>query len=208
MLVAMSLYRIILILVFNAETTQKGLVLLAGLVQDAGIVSLIGLVALGIGAIPSLHPYRSKRGKTVLLSFFSATAMLLALVYIFDLIFLKSLDTRLSSDVFVLFTDGKENTRAILNRNIKILPILLLVAFVGSMWWLLLNWLFDVLGMMDRVRRKSVRFQWQSITISIYTIFVITSIFSPRNVTKKNLRMEKIGTRALIWNPVQTITKH
>jgi hypothetical protein len=62
--------------------------------------------------------------------------------------------------------------------------------------------------MMDRSRQKSVRIRWQGITVSVFTIFIITSLVSPRDVTKKDLNMEKIGTRALIWNPVQTLTEH
>lgn len=207
MLIAMTLYRLVLILVFDAETTQEGVVMLAGLVQDAGIVSIIGLFALFLGALPALHPYKSKRGKVVLLSYFTLTAMVLALIYIFDLIFLKSLDTRISADVFLLITGERPKVLAVLNRNFNILPVSILVVFIGSMWWLLLAWLFRVLGMMDRSRQKNVRFRMQSITISIFAIFIITSLVSPKNVTKKDLSMEPIGTRALIWNPVQTVTE-
>ena len=201
----MSFYRIILIVIFNAETSQEGVVMLAGLAQDAGIVSIIGLIALGLAAIPSMHPYKSERGRKVILGYFAGTSMILALVYIFDLIFLKAFDTRISSDVFVLFTNSKEKMWIILNRNVKILPIFLVVIFVGYMWWIILNWLYNVLGMMDRVRQKSIRFQWQSIIVSVFTFFVIASIASSKNVTKMDIKMEKIGTKALIWNPVQTV---
>ncbi len=208
MLIAMTLYRLVLILVFDAETTQEGVVMLAGLVQDAGIVSIIGMGALALSWIPSLHPYKSKRGKIVMLSYFCITAMLLSVVYIFDLIFLKSMDTRISSDVFLLFTGSRQKALVFLNRNFNILPVSLVVVFVGWMWWLLLSWLFDVLGMMDRNRQKSVRFRMQRITISVFAIFIIMSLVSPKNITKKDLSMEPIGTKALIWNPVQTVTEH
>jgi hypothetical protein len=208
MLIVMTLYRLVLILVFDAETTQEVMIMLAGLVQDAGIVSIIGMGALALGWIPGCHPYKSKRGKAVLLSYFSLTAMLLSIIYIFDLIFLRSLDARVSSDVFLLFSDGSKKAILLIKRNLNIVPILLVVVFVGWMWWLLLSWLLNFLGMMDRSRQKSVRIRWQGITVSVFTIFIITSLVSPRDVTKKDLNMEKIGTRALIWNPVQTLTEH
>lgn len=138
-LVMMTVLRVCLFFVFGTQGNHFTDVLPAfilGLRYDLRVVCILGLILLIMGSIPSLHPFRSSRGKKLSLFIVALAGFLLFFFYIVDFAHYSYLNQRLNASVLNYLGDLSISGKMVWQTY----PVIrILVGIVVGVW--LLSWL-------------------------------------------------------------------
>jgi hypothetical protein len=175
LLLMMTGYRVLLVTLFSNFNTPKPTILLTGIVRDAGVIAIIGIVFMTLSSFRLFHPYRSKKGLYMSMGYFSVGLFLILLVYALDLVSIKTFGQRLSGTKFMSLFRGNPRKGEFVG-NFPIIYFTVGVILAGWVWWMLIDYLHIWLGMMDRAIEKSQRFLWYSITLIVFATMIWFSI--------------------------------
>jgi hypothetical protein len=203
-LIAMTAYRLLLVKIFALGSTPVASVIAKGLVMDLGALSIFALIFIFATWFHRLHPYRSRRGKYLSLGYFLFVAFLLAFIYGFDLVFIKTFGQRIIGTEFMaVFNDY---TQAVaLRANFPMVPFFVANLVMLWVWWLLLERLYNFLGSMDRPEHKVYRYTWQVIAMVLHLAFIFISINIIAGYNPMEFIIGKSPDTALADNPVLSL---
>ena len=200
----MTLYRLIMVKIFALNSTPVFSVIAKGLVMDLGAISIFALIFLFATWFNKVHPYKSQRGMYISVGYFMLVAFLMALIYGLDLVFMKTFGQRLFGTKFFALFQGHPKAGAF-RGNFPFFPFIVATLLMLWVWWLLIVWLYNFLGSMDRAERTAIRYSWQAIAVVIHLAFIFISIAMVSGFLPKDLSIGKAPATALADNPVLSL---
>ena len=177
-----------------------GEIMLTGILADAGVAGLLGLVACIFSWFPRWHPYRMRAGTRLFVWWFTVVAAVVICLYVTDLYWVKSYGQRLTGSHWLQRKTGGTGGRGDF-------PVLALVGgglVMAVLWWYLVKWLHDVLGSLGRPGQPFIRSFWN---VAVCLFFLGALFFSARtsiSIKKDDLSIQRSAAVALSANPVFT----
>jgi hypothetical protein len=201
---AMSLYRGFLLAIFLKGNPSEYLALLSGMVGDAGVISLMLFFYLVLSFLPSLHPFKSKKGKIFGYAYFIIWGMLIAFAFALDLIFVNTVQYRVYGTKALEIFDNPAETEVFF-QNLSLPPLLLVTLMLLWIWGILIVKLHYYISRLSRVQGKKKRITIQGWVIIMTILIAGFAFFQSRNITSSNLNMKSAPYYALRANPVLTL---
>lgn len=197
----MSLYRGFLLALFLKGNPSEYLALLSGMPADAGVMALILVFYLLLSFFPSLHPFKSKRGKFFGYFYFIFSGMLIAFAYALDLIFVKAIHYRMyGTKVLEIFENPNETE--VFFKNISLTPLILIIGFLLWIWAIIIVKLHGYISHLSRVQSKTKRITWQGWTIIVCTFLAGFALIQGNAIKPSELNLKAAPYYALRSNPV------
>jgi hypothetical protein len=135
------------------------------------------------------------------IGYFLFVALFLALVYGLDLVFMKTFGQRIFGAKFFALFQGHPKAGAF-RQNFPLLPFMVATILMLWIWWLLIDWLYNFLGSMDRAERTVYRRSWQAIAITLHLGLIFLAIAMISGYVPRQLSVAKSQATALADNPV------
>ncbi|MCU0333499.1 MAG: hypothetical protein MUF62_00460 [Chitinophagaceae bacterium] len=166
LLLLMSLYRLLLCMLFTPDTAPVPLwqVLVLGLRYDARWVAAISAPLLLLGLLPGLHLYKRSTGKWLALIAYTVFAGFMMALYGLDFAHLISFNERVDGQVWAHFTSDSEQSIGFRQNA----PWMIIVLLAGVGTWLLyfiIHWLHRRIGKPRSSDDKAMRLFWQVLTL-------------------------------------------
>lgn len=199
--ISMSLYRGLLLGVFLNGNPSEFLALLSGMLIDAGVLCLILVFYILLSINPVFHPFKTKKGKIYGYLYFVFWGLVIALIYLFDLIFVKATHYRMfGSRVITVIEDPYKSE--LFFKNISTTPIIFLVLVLIGSWLLIIMYLHSYVRSLSSVHSKTKRIKWQTWIITMGTILAIFAFSKGNKVKPTDLNLKLKPVEALRTNPV------
>lgn len=205
----MQLYRAVLIGLFNNgwTFTQEAHIFFTGLAYDTCLVVALGALAMLIGLMPGLHPYKNRSGKRAILVYFSIVGVMLIAFNMIDVAFLSIFDRRpIATDLNDVFGDTEAANK--FWKQFPLLPAVAVLTGIVWVWWMVLRYLHGLMAVKASERDAFARRFWQISNGALSIVLVTIFIWHVKMVPEKgSTTYRQYNGSSLRFNTLQVILK-
>ncbi len=199
--VAMSLYRGFLLGIFLSGNATEWLGFFNGMITDAGLLAVILVLYVLLTFSPNLHPFKSKKGKIFGLVYFIVWGFLIAVAYVLDLLFVKTVHYRMyGSKMLKIFEDPYETE--LFFSNISMGPLVVAFFLLLWTWGILILRIHRYISRLTRVQSKAKRITWQGWILITGTLLGSYTVVQGNRVQPTELNLKAAPFLSLRSNPV------
>jgi hypothetical protein len=206
LLLLMSLYRLLLCLVFTPNTSPVPLwqVMVLGMRYDARWVAAISAPLLLLGLLPGLHLYKRNSGKWLALIAYAVFASCMMVLYGIDFAYLISFNERVDGRVWAHFTGDSEQSIGF-RQNAPWVVIVLLAAVGTWLVYFIIRWLYRRIGEWRSSDDKAIRLFWQVFAISLLLFALYGRPATSPLSSAAAAALPSVDARKAVLNPFETL---